>query len=280
MNRRSFLCHAAAFALAGVAAPGLLAQQRPARFTPTRFSVAVRGRGRDVLMIPGLMSGRHIWDAAVRATPGYRYHLLQVAGFAGEPVGGNATGRILAPLVEEVARYIEANGLDRPAIVGHSMGGTIGMMLASRYPARVGRLMVVDMLPRPTALYGGTAGSNLAGMLDGLIDNDHARRAISGLIAAFSPPEEGGGSNADVVARAMHDLGRVDLTGELGNIRAPLTVVYAARDAEQRATADAAFRTAYRGARGAQLLRVDNSGHQIMADQPQRFARLLRDFLI
>lgn len=279
MNRRSFLRHAAAFTLAASCAPGLLAQPAPARFTPTRFSVAVRGRGRDVLMIPGLMSGRHIWDAVVRATPGYRYHLLQVAGFAGEAVRGNASGRILAPLTEEIARYIAGNGLDRPAIVGHSMGGTIGMMLASRYPARVGRLMVVDMLPRPTALYGGTAGSNLAGMLDGLIDNDNARRAISGLIAAFSPPEDNGGSNADVVARAMHDLGRIDLTSELGNIRAPMTVVYAARDAAQRATADAAFRTAYRGARGAQLLRVDNAGHQIMADQPQRFARLLRDFL-
>lgn len=277
MDRRSFLFGSGALALLAAAPRPAFAQ--PRRFSPTRFSVEVRGRGRDVVMIPGLMSGRHIWEAAVRATPGYRYHLLQVAGFAGEAVGGNATGRILAPLAEEVSRYIEANGLNRPAIVGHSMGGTIGMMLASRYPARVGRLMVIDMLPRPTALYGGTAGSNLAGLLDGLIDNDRARRAISGLIAAFSPPEAGGGSNADVVARAMHDLGRVDLTGELGNIRAPLTVIYAASDAQTRATADAAFRTAYRDARGARLVRMDDSGHLVMTDQPRRFAELLRAFL-
>jgi len=277
MDRRSFLSASGALAL--LAAAPFPAFAQPRRFAPSRFSVELRGRGRDVLMIPGLMSRRHIWDAAVRATPGYRYHLLQVGGFAGEAVRGNGSGRILAPLAEEISAYIEANGLNRPAIVGHSMGGTLGMMLASRYPARVGRLMVVDMLPRPTALYGGTAGSNLAGMLDGLIDNDHARRAISGLIAAFSPPEDDGGSNADVVARAMHDLGRIDLTGELGNIRAPLTVVYAAPDARTRATADTAFRNAYRGARGAQLVRMDNAGHLIMADQPQRFARLLADFL-
>ncbi len=277
MDRRSFLFASGALAL--LAAAPLPALAQPRRFAPTRFSVEVRGRGRDVLMIPGLMSGRHIWDAAVRATPGYRYHLLQVSGFAGEPVRGNESGRILAPLAEEISRYIEAEGLERPAIVGHSMGGTLGMMLAARYPARVGRLMVVDMLPRPTALYGGTAGSNLAGMLDGLIDNNHARRAISGLIAAFSPPEDTGGSNADVVARAMYDLGRIDLTNELGNIRAPLTVLYAAPDARTGATTDTAFRNAYRGARGAHLLRVDNAGHLIMADQPQRFARLLREFL-
>lgn len=277
MERRKFLFGSGALALLALAPSAAIAQ--PRRFAPTRFSVQVRGRGPDVLMIPGLMSGRDIWDAAVRAVPGYRYHLLQVAGFAGEAVRGNESGRILTPLTEEVAQYIEANGLGRPAIVGHSMGGTIGMMLAAQYPARVGRLMVVDMLPRPTALYGGTAGSNLAGWLDGWIDNVHARRAISGLIAAFSPPEDGGGSNADVVARAMQELGRTDLTGDLAAIRAPMTVLYAAGDAEARAAADTAFRNGFAGARTARLVRVDNSGHQIMADQPRRFAELLRAFL-
>lgn len=277
MDRRSFLFGSGALAL--LAASPLPANAQARRFRPTRFSVEVRGRGPDVLLIPGLMSGRHVWDASVRATPGYRYHLLQVSGFAGEPVRGNASGRILAPLAEEISRYIETNGLNRPAIVGHSMGGTLGMMLASRYPARVGKLMVIDMLPRPTALYGGTAGSNLAGLLDSWIDNDYARRALAGLIGAFSPPEGSGGSNSDVVARAMHDLGRIDLSGELGNIRAPMTVVYASPDARSRAATDAAFRTAYRGARAARLLRIDNAGHLVMADQPQRFARLLREFL-
>lgn len=277
MNRRNFLTHSAAFALLAASPLPVLAQAR--RFTPTRFSVEVRGRGRDVILLPGLMSGRHVWDAAVRAVPGYRYHLVQVAGFAGEAARSNASGRILAPLTEELARYIETNGLNRPAIVGHSMGGTLGLMLAARYPARVGKLMVVDMLPRPTAMYGGTAGSDLAGLLDGWIDNVHARRALSGLIAAFSPPEDGGGSDPDVSARAMHELGRIDLSAELPRIRAPLTVVYAAPDAQARATVDAAFRAAYRGAPSARLVRMDGSGHAIMADQPQRFAQLLRAFL-
>lgn len=277
MDRRSFLFGSGALALFAASPLPALAQPRP--FVPTRFSVVTRGRGRDVLLIPGLMSGRHIWDSAVRATPGYRFHLLQVSGFAGEPVRGNGSGRILAPLAEEISRYIDSEGLNRPAIVGHSMGGTIGMMLAARYPARVGRLMVVDMTPRPTALYGGPAGSNLAEILDGVIDNARARGAIAGLIAAFSPPEDTGGSNADVVARAMHDLGRIDLTNELDAIRAPLTVVYASPGERMRATTDTAFRDAYRGARGARLRRVDNAGHLIMADQPQRFASLLREFL-
>jgi N-formylmaleamate deformylase len=233
MDRRTFLVQSAALGFVSAIPAATFEQAR--RFQPTRFSVEVRGRGRDVILIPGLMSGRHVWDSAVQSVPGYRYHLVQVSGFAGEAARGNASGRVLVPLAEELSRYIEANGLNRPAIVGHSMGGTLGLMLAARYPARVGRLMVVDMLPRPTAMYGGPAGSNLAGLLEGWIDNAYARRALSGLIAAFSPPEDGGGSDPDVGARAMHDLGRIDLTSELPRIRAPLTVVYAARDAEARA---------------------------------------------
>ena len=99
-------------------------------------------------------------------------------------------------------------------------------------------------------------------------------------ITAFSPPEEAGRqSDPDVVARAMHDMGTVDLTGDLPRLRAPLTVVYAVRGQEGAAATGRAFAQAYRGARGARLVPVPDSGHLIMADQPARFARTLREFL-
>lgn len=282
MNRRSFLTQSAAFALVGSAPIGALAQRQarvPVRFRPTRFSVEVRGQGPDVILIPGLTSGRHVWDRAVREVPGYRYHLIQVGGFAGEPVRGNAQGAVVDPLAAEIARYIEANGLKRPALVGHSMGGTLAMMVAAQYPARAGKVMVVDMMPQPTALYGGTAASRLAAGLRDIIQDPGGRQLIAGLITAFTPPEnDAGRSNPDVVARTMHDLGTIDLTGDLPRLRAPLTVVYAVRGEGGAATARA-FEQAYRGARGVRLVPIADSGHLIMADQPARFARALREFL-
>jgi pimeloyl-ACP methyl ester carboxylesterase len=282
MNRRSFLIQSAALALVSSAPLSAFAQSAPLRaaFRPTRFSVEVRGQGPDVVLIPGLTSGRQVWERAVRDVPGYRYHLVQVGGFAGEPVRGNAEGPVVRPLAAEIARYIEAAGLQRPAVVGHSMGGTLAMMIAARHPDRVGKVMVVDMMPEPTALYGGEAASRLANGLQDIIADPNARRLLSGLITAFSPPEdEGRQSNADVVARAMHDLGTIDLTDELPRLRAPLTVVYAVRGQEGAAATGRAFAQAYRGARGARLVPVPDSGHLIMADQPGRFARTLREFL-
>ena len=131
---------------AAVPAPALAA--RTPAFVPTRFTAEVVGEGRDVILIPGLTASKEVWRGAVAAVPGYRYHLIQVAGFAGAPARGNAgAGPMVAPLADEIARYIEANRLKRPAIVGHSMGGTLALMLAERHPELVGRTMVVDMLP-------------------------------------------------------------------------------------------------------------------------------------
>ncbi|HEX8380370.1 MAG TPA: alpha/beta hydrolase, partial [Allosphingosinicella sp.] len=115
--------------------------------TPARISVEVRGSGPDVILIPGLSASRGVWNGTVAAMPGYRYHLIQVAGFAGTPAAGNSAGQVAAPVADEIAGYIAANNLLRPAIVGHSMGGSIAMMIAARHPARAGRVMVVDMLP-------------------------------------------------------------------------------------------------------------------------------------
>ena len=269
MKRRSFILAGLALGLVGAPAAAQ-------RFQPTRFSVEVVGRGRDVILIPGLTAGRDVWRGTVAAVPGYRYHLLQVSGFAGEPARGNRTGAVIAPLADEIARYIADRRLARPAIVGHSMGGTLATMIAARNPALVGRVMVVDMLPQPASLLGGTAGdwAPLAGMLD----SRGGRQLFANLMSAFAPPGAER-SDPEVVGRATRELAATDLTGELARIRAPLTVVYAAPDARAGVAIDRNFAAAYARARSARLVRIDGSGHMVMLDQPTRFRAALTDFL-
>ena len=54
----------------------------------------------------------------------------------------------------EIARDIDTAGLEQPAIIGHSMGGASGVMLAQERPELIGRVMSVDSLPYFGALYG------------------------------------------------------------------------------------------------------------------------------
>ena len=279
MNRRVFIQ-----GCAGLAALGLAGEAFAAPFSSTRLSVRVQGDGPDVILIPGLTSGRAVWDGTVRAVPGYRYHLVQVAGFAGDPARGNASGPIVSGVANEIARYIVEAGLTRPALIGHSMGGVVAMMIAARYPARAGKVMAVDILPSPASGFG-FAGMQIAPLADalfkGLMSSPQGRRTLDALIGGFGGSGVASSrSDSTVVARATHELAVMDLTPELSKITAPLTVLYAVPNIpEDAASIDRLYRIAYAPAHGTRLRRVAGSGHMIMYDQPQRFYAEVRDFL-
>jgi pimeloyl-ACP methyl ester carboxylesterase len=192
-------------------------------------------------------------------------------------VRGNAHGAVVAGVAEEISRYITAKGLQQPAVIGHSMGGTIAMIVASRHPAQVGRLMVVDMLPQPSGLFGQSpdGASRLANTLANITGSPNGYGLLGSLVTSFG----GSGSDPDVVGRALEELAATDLTTELPRIRAPITVVYAVPGQSLRAETDARFAAAYRGRPGTHLVRIDDSGHMIMFDQPAKMRAAMEEFL-
>jgi pimeloyl-ACP methyl ester carboxylesterase len=278
MSRWLFLPVVAASAL--LAAPAAAAP-----FKPSRISVAVRGSGPDVILIPGLSASRGIWSSTVAAVPGYRYHLVQVAGFAGTSAGGNSGGRVAAPVADEIARYIAAHRLDRPAIVGHSMGGSIALMIGARHPGLAGRLMVVDMLPSTARSFGIPAAAikPLAKLVGGEVAGaDRFRRDLKSLVGRFGSADWlESRSDSGVVGRSLQELLSTDLTPELPRIRAPLTVVYAcsARFSYACSQVSRVYASAYARRPGTKLVRIERSGHTIMWDQPAAFRATFQAFL-
>lgn len=275
MDRRDFV--------AGCVALGLAAPARA--YSSARLSVQVTGEGPDVILIPGLTNGRDVWNGTVRAVPGYRYHLVQVAGFAGDPARGNAQGEIVASLASEIARYIAEERLTAPAIIGHSMGGVIALMLAARYPARVGRAMAVDILPAPASGFG-FAGMQIKPFADALFNtfsgSAQGRLFLDGLIDGISGSgAQRSRSDSSVVARATHELATLDLGPELPRIRAPFTVVYAVpAQPDEAAPIDRLYRAGYAGLKGVRLRRLVGSGHMVMYDKPQLFYGEVKTFLV
>jgi pimeloyl-ACP methyl ester carboxylesterase len=276
MSRRLFLAVAVAALAAGAAVAA------PSR--PSRISVAVHGSGPDVILIPGLSASRGVWNGTVAAVPGYRYHLVQIAGFAGTPAAGNSAGAVAAPVADEIARYIAANRLGRPAVVGHSMGGSIAMMIGARHPEVAGRIMVVDMLPSPARPFGvsPSAIGPLARLIGGEMEGaDRLRRDLKSLVGRFGDSDWlQSRSDAGVVGRSLGELLSTDLTPELRRIRAPLTVVYACPKLSYACgPVSRAYAAAYAKRPGTKLVRIERSGHTIMWDQPAPFRAALRAFL-
>ncbi|WP_312144558.1 alpha/beta hydrolase [Brevundimonas sp.] len=269
-----------------------------AAFASDRIHVAVEGQGPDVIFIPGLSSSPAVWQGTVDHLNGaYRVHRVHVQGFAGAPAKGNASGPVAAPVAEEIARYIREQGLNKPAVVGHSMGGTMGMMLAARHPDLVGKLMVVDMVPFMGAMFGppGTTAEGVAPVADQIFTAQstaprdqyltQAKAAVTGMInteaARAGPLQDTETSDQQVSAAAFRELIVTDLRPELSKITAPVEVLYVKFNDPRMTDAitDTIYQMSFATLPGAQLKRIDDSAHFIMLDQPQAFYSDLDAFL-
>lgn len=262
-----------------------------------RMTVTVTGQGPDVVLIPGLASSGAVWDATVKQlSPTHRVHVVQVAGFAGAPVGGNADGPVVEPLVEAIDAYIKAKQLKSPAIIGHSMGGFTGLLLAQRHPEDVGRLLIVDSLPFFSLLFSPSATPEsvrpqAVAMRDATLAMSDEAFASQQAMAAprYVKSPEGQAlmlawskaSSRSVVGRAMYDLLTTDARPGLAGVKAPTTLLYPYDPAvgAPAAMIEKIYADAYAGLPGATLKRVDDSRHFIMLDQPKAFAEAVETFL-
>ena len=297
MNRRLFLAVASTAVALGACATTIPAAQP---FVSDRIAVSVEGAGADVVLIPGLTSHPEIWDttAAHLVGTGHRVHRVWVSGFAGRPAGANATGdQVGQPVAAEIARYIREQGLVRPAVIGHSMGGWMGMVLAARNPELVSRLMVVDMMPFMGAMFGppGATPDQVRPVAEQIREGirstpedqrrTRAEQTIAGMIRTESlreaPIQHTLDSDYDVAGRSFYELVVTDLRPELANITAPTTVLYVTPTGAPLTDAqlDEYYRLSYANISGVRLVRIPDAAHFIMFDNPTRFFAEVDAFL-
>jgi pimeloyl-ACP methyl ester carboxylesterase len=273
----------------------------PPSFTSGRISVTTHGSGPDVVLVAGLDAlASEVWGGVIERVPGYRYHVVQVAGFAGFPSGENAgDGPVIEPIAAEIARYVEESRLQKPAIVGLSLGGSLAMLVAARHPSLVSRVMVVDMVPFGGVLFGppGTirTSDDVRAVAQErrermLTESEESRRkwttAMVGEMIRTerlreSVVEHGLASDRSVSARAFSELIVLDLREELARFKGPLTVLYVHAPIiplSAEAT-DKLYETSFAAVPRARLVRIPDAYHFIMLDQPERFARELVEFL-
>lgn len=294
---RAFMLAAAVGWTAGtVSSP---AQAEPVRveapaFASDRLSVEVMGQGPDVILIPGFASSREVWrPLAQRLAATHRVHLVQLAGFAGEP-WTHGDGAFVQPAVDELARY--AATLNRPAVIGHSMGGLSGVMLAQQHPEAVGRVMSVDSLPFFSAMFGPTATvegarpfADQAAMAILSADDPGFRQQQEQTAVGMMRNEAGRAamvewsmaSDRRAMASAIREVMTTDVRLGLAAMTTPVWAVYAA-DANgglPAAAADGLWGREYAALTGVKLVRVDDARHFIMTDQPERLSALVDEFL-
>jgi pimeloyl-ACP methyl ester carboxylesterase len=269
----------------------------PAPFVSDRISVTVTGQGPDVILIPGLASSAHVWDATVaHIATHHRVHVVQVAGFAGTPAGGNTTGPVFEPVVGAIHDYITANKLQGAAVIGHSLGGAMAMRLAIAHPGDAGRIMIVDSLPFIGTMFGAQSVAAVQPqatmlrdqMVNGtqeayataepaqmtrLVKSQNAEAAAA--IAAASA------SDHRVVAQALYDDLVTDMRADIAKISVPVTMLYPWDEGSgaPQQVFDTLYTSAFATLPHGKVERIDGSRHFIMIDQPAAFLQKVDTFL-
>jgi pimeloyl-ACP methyl ester carboxylesterase len=237
-NRTSRLLSAVlGLALAGLAAAA------PREFQG--LAIEVRGEGRPVLMIPGLNSPAEVWDATCAAlqADGVACHLVQLPGFAGLaplPDGSDQAG-FLVPMRDRLLAYVADAGLEQPAVMGHSLGGVLGLMMAIESPRAVGPLLIVDSLPFfPAAMNAQATVETMRPMAESMrsgmrsqSDADYVAQAR--VQAGMGMSKDAGhtariqdwtaASDRETTTRAMFDMFSTDLRPQLDDVRSPTLVL-------------------------------------------------------
>ncbi|HUS24256.1 MAG TPA: alpha/beta fold hydrolase [Candidatus Binatia bacterium] len=244
-----------------------------------------------VVLVHGLgQNGARDWEAVVPALATDReVWALDLPGF-----GASARGnQLYSP--ENYARAIEAvlaPRLKQPfVLVGHSMGAAVSLAYADAYPARLSRLVLVDMagvLQR--SVYAGFLGRLGAEQVTGAYPADGAwvDRVIGGLLLRAeslpidpelllrAPPIRQKLLRGDPNAIAAAALVQQDFGAALRRLRTPTLLIWGVDDKVAPLRTGLVAQALVPQAR---LALIEQSGHAPQLQQPARFNALLRDEL-
>jgi len=244
----------------------------------------VYGRGRPVILLHGWLGSWGLWQETMAYLGQYyRTYALDFWGF-GESGKKRDTYDIL-DFVILVDQFMEHLGIAKAPLVGHSMGGTVSLSVAIRYPERVKKVVVVGSP---------IEGSSLSFLLKlfgrhlvaSIVYNNIWTLKLGFKILAplySRDPRWSDMMNRDISRTTLESflmsiasLRETDLRPQLDQIKIPAMGMYGRKDIVVHPKQ---WQPMQEGIPHARIERFHDAGHFIMLDEPSKFMETLRDFL-
>lgn len=250
------------------------------------FEVRVVGEGEPLLFFPGFTCTDEVWKEQVaELSKDHECHLFTFAGF-GE----------VAPIEfpwypkieEEVLDYIQENSLEKATVIGHSLGGTLALSLASKQPI-FQKLIIVDALTATGALmFPNFNADNMVydspynNQVLAMTEEDFAKMA-SGMAAGMTANKEKQvqiikwmeKADRETYVYGYTDYLRVDLRNEVAKIKIPVTILAATKPFGEQ-MARQTYEEQYKNLSNYELKFAEGAAHFIMYDQPDWFLNQLK----
>jgi len=243
--------------------PAAMLEQRVCEIGGQTIRYRVAGSGPPALLVHGLAGSTRWWEPVVPLlAPRLRLHLVDLPGF------GSARGRpfVLGDAPSFLRTLGEQLGLERPHLVGHSLGGAVCARYAALWPEALGRLVLVA----PAGLLERRHAAQYVLPLGAAVR--HMRRAFLSVLVRDSLQ-----AGALTLYRATRQLlADESMEDELSSIRASTLLLWGDRDPLVPSRLSERYLAVLPEAR---LRLVAGAGHVPMSDDPEAFTRAVLDFL-
>ena len=231
------------------------------------------GARTEVVLVHGA-GGSHVhWPVALRRLPEATVYALDLPGHGRSEGEGR---RSIGAYRDVVRAFLEAAGLEKAVLVGHSMGGAIALEVALRYPNRLRGLVLVGSGARLRV-----APALLQGLQE---DYPHAVEQLVQWLFAQGAPEplrraarqQLLEANPQVVYGDFLACDAFDVMQELPRVETPTLVICGTADVMTPLKYSEYLAAHIPGAR---LEVVPGGGHMVMLEQPEPVARAVSAFL-
>lgn len=107
----------------------------------------IEGEGKPLVILHGFLGMSDNWKSfgALYAAEGFQVHMLDLRNH-GRSFHSDAFNYEI--MVQDLVDYCTEHAIQNTAIIGHSMGGKVAMLLAVKYPHLVNKLIVADIGPK------------------------------------------------------------------------------------------------------------------------------------
>lgn len=252
------------------------------------FDIKISGQGKQsIIFIPGFASSGEVWNETKSTyEKDFTCYTLTMAGFAGVKPQANAT---FENWETSIASYIKENKIDKPIIIGHSMGGGLALALASDYPELIEKIIIVDALPCLPALMNPTFKTvekqDCSAMLNQISSATNEqfyqmqKMSIQRLVEDTSKRELVIGwsmkSDRKTFAEMYCDFSNTDLREKIKNIKCPTLVLLE----EYFKNVKPAIEEQYKNLKTANLQYSNKGLHFIMYDDKEWYFSQLNKFI-
>lgn len=241
----------------------------------------VFGRGRPVLFLHGWMGSWRYWFPTIEQVAAkYRAYSFDFWGF-GESRRKN-TPESIQNYSHQVIRFLDALGIDKVLLVGHSMGGMVALKTALDYPRRIAKVVTVGAPIVGSSLSWFLKLTYYQPVADTLTRAPWLRRFLfRHFLGETNDPavheilDDSLKSSAITLQRSIASMLHTDLRPELARLTVPALIVHGGRDEIVNPNQASLFHHVPL----AQVVVMPKSRHFPFLDEPEQFNMLLLSFL-